>query len=147
MNLTPAQYWLAAAILLFILEIVTPGFVLANFAVAAMAASAAAWFDASFNVQLIVFVVTCLVSFVTIRPLLNKTLMKKSHAVPTGATALIGRNARVTDAILSAPDGGRVQVDGDSWKAMSVDGNAIDAGTTVTIVRVESVVLFVESVS
>ncbi|MCX6141531.1 MAG: NfeD family protein [Candidatus Kapabacteria bacterium] len=147
MNLTPYQYWLAAAILLFILEIVTPGFVLANFAVAAMAASAAAWLDASFNVQLIVFVVTCLVSFVAIRPLLHKTLMKTSHSTPTGSDAVVGRLARVTDAIPASPDGGRVQVDGDSWRAMSVDGMPIAEGVTVKVVRVDSTVLFVVSVN
>jgi len=32
--MTPAQYWLIVAIILFILEVITPGFVLANLAAA-----------------------------------------------------------------------------------------------------------------
>lgn len=146
MIMTPAQMWLSAAIILFILEIVVSGFVLANFAVAAMAASVAAWLDASVNVQVIVFVITCLVSFVTVRPLLHRTFMKKTQITHTGAGALIGRIARVTDAIPVPPEYGRVQVDGDSWSASSQSGIAISAGATVRILRVDSVVLFVEPV-
>ena len=145
--MTPAQYWLIAAIVLFILEVITPGFVLANLAVAAMASSAAAWFGASFNMQLLVFAVTGLISFVTLRPLLRKTIMKGKHAVPTGTSALIGRVVRVTDDIPPPPEVGRVQIDGDSWQAISQHTAPIAAGTTVRILRVDSASVYVEPVS
>ena len=145
--MTPAQYWLIAAIVLFILEVITPGFVLANLAVAAIAASAAAWFGASLNVQLIVFVVTCLVSFVTLRPLLKRTIMKGKHAVPTGTDALIGRVVRVTEDIPPPPEVGRVQIDGDSWQAVSQHATPIAMGATVRILRVESASVYVELVN
>ncbi|MBK6291999.1 MAG: NfeD family protein [Ignavibacteria bacterium] len=144
--MTPAQYWLAAAIILFILEIVTPGFVLANVAVACMAASAAAWFGASVTIQVIVFIVAGLVSLVTIRPLLHKTFMKGAKHHATGAHALIGRIVRVTDEISVPSVEGRVQVDGDSWRAISIDHATISAGDSVRIVRVDSTILYVEHV-
>ena len=42
--MTETQIWLIIAIVLFILEIISPGFVLANCGVAAIAAAGAAWF-------------------------------------------------------------------------------------------------------
>ena len=144
--MSEAQIWLVAGIILFILEIVTPGFVLANFGVAAVAAAIAAWFGADITIQVVVFVVACLVSFVTVRPLLSRTMLKKSKATRTGYQAVIGRVAKVTDAIPEPPDAGRIQVDGDSWRAFSVDKQPIEQGARVRVVRVDSNTLYVERV-
>lgn len=145
--MSEAQIWLVAGIILFILEIVTPGFVLANFGVAAVAAAIAAWLGADLTIQVMVFVIACLVSFVTVRPLLSRTMLKQSRATRTGFQAVIGRVARVTDAIPEPPDAGRIQVDGDSWRAFSVDKQPIEQGTTVRVVRVDSNTVYVERLS
>lgn len=144
--MTETQIWLIIAIVLFILEIITPGFVLANFGVAAIAAAGAAWFGGSMTVQVIVFVVVCIVSFFTVRPLLKRTILKGSKTEPTGTTALIGRETRVTEHIPVGPETGRVNIDGDSWRAASVDRNQIEVGAVVRVVRVESTTLFVQRV-
>ncbi|MBS1560841.1 MAG: NfeD family protein [Bacteroidetes bacterium] len=145
--MTDVQLWLIAAIVLFILEVITPGFVLANFGVAGLAAGIAAWLGASLTVQVIVFVVVCLASFVTLRPILRRTVLRGSKQTRTNVDALAGRMGRVTDAIPQAPEAGRVQVDGDNWRAMSVHGAPILAGSTVRIVRVDSTTLIVEQIS
>ena len=144
--MSEAQIWLVAGIILFILEIVTPGFVLANFGVAAVAASIAAWLGAGITVQVIVFVVTCLVSFVTVRPILTRTMLHKGKATRTGFQAVVGRVAKVTHAIPEPPDAGRVQIDGDSWQAFSVDKQQIEEGAKVRVVRVDSNTVHVERV-
>jgi len=143
--MTETQIWIIAGIILFILEIVTPGFVLANFGVAALAAAAASWLGAGITVQVIVFVVSCLISFVTVRPLLSRT-MNTGKTTRTGTDAVIGRVVRVTDAIPEPPEAGRVQIDGDSWRAMSVHGSPIDEGARVRVIRIESTTVFVETV-
>ncbi len=143
--MSEAQLWLIAAIVLFILEIVTPGFVLANFGVAAIGAAVAAWLGADLIGQTITFVVVCLVSFVTVRPLLSRTI-RTSH-VATGVQALVGREAIVTEAIPGGLLPGRVQVDGDSWRALSARKEAIEKGALIRIVRVDSSTLFVEPLS
>ncbi len=141
--MTESQIWLIAAIVLFILEIITPGFVLANFGVAAMASACTAWLGGDTTTQMIVFVVVCLISFFTIRPLLSRTLGQHKHT-RTGVDALIGRVAKVTEHIDIPPDTGRVQVDGDNWRASSVDKQPIVVGTTVRVVRVDGTTLHVE---
>jgi membrane protein implicated in regulation of membrane protease activity len=141
--MSASQIWLIAAIVLFILEIVTPGFVLANFAVASMASAVAAWLGASSTVQMVVFVIAALVSFVTVRPLLRRTILKDNAVVPTNVDALVGRPAKVTESIPAPPDAGRVKVDGDSWAAVSSTGMAIPVGTIVRVDKVDSTVLMV----
>ncbi len=132
------QLWLIAAIVLFILEIFTPGFVLANFAVASLAAGLSAWMGADTLWQMVVFVIVGLLSFVTLRPILKRTLYKNAKPARTGAAALIGREARVTEAIPVAPATGRVQIDGDSWRAMTLHNRVIAEGEVVTVVSVDS---------
>ena len=144
--MTETQIWLIIAIVLFILEIITPGFVLANFGVAAIAAAGAAWFGGSMTVQVIVFVVVCIISFFTVRPLLKRTILKGSKTEPTGTNALIGRETRVSEQIPVGPETGRVHMDGDSWRAASVDNSEIEVGAVVRVVRVVSTTLFVQRV-
>ena len=142
--MTAPQMWLIAAIVLFILEILTPGFVLANFAVASLAAALAAWFGASTTVQIIVFVIVSIASFLAIRPLLHKTLLKPEESVPTGVDALIGRLVTVTEPIGPTPNLGRIAADGDVWRARTDAPTRIEVGTTVRIRAVESGTVVVE---
>jgi membrane protein implicated in regulation of membrane protease activity len=144
-TMTDAQVWLITAIVLFILEIVTPGFVLANLGVAAMASALAAWLGGDITWQVIVFVITCTISFFTVRPLLHKVLYKDDEPkIPTGADALIGRVVVVTEHIPVPPGAGRIQVDGDSWRAISEGGEPIDVNRTVRIQRVDSTTVIVK---
>jgi membrane protein implicated in regulation of membrane protease activity len=142
--MSPAQYWLVAAIVLFILEIITPGFVLANFGVAALAAAAAAWFDASMTMQVLVFSVVCVISFVTLRPLMNKFIYRNQAKARTGIDAVVGMVGTVTEAIRALPEGGRVQLGGDNWHALAADGGEIGTGVRVVVVRVDSTTVIVE---
>ena len=49
----------------------------------------------------------------------------------------------MTDAI-EAGGYGRVKIDGDSWKAQSIDGTEIDSGAAVRILRLDSIIVTVE---
>ncbi len=146
MDMSEAQIWLVAGIVLFIAEIITPGFVLANFGVAAFVSAGAAWLGADITVQIIVFVVSSVISFIVVRPILSKTMLKEGKGTLTGVEAIIGREAKVTADIPHSPDAGRVKLDGDSWRAMSVSGDPIASGVTVKIERVESTTIYVTPV-
>lgn len=141
--MTYPQIWLVVAIILFILEIFTPGFVLANIGVAAMAAAIAGWLGADLAWQFIAFAVAGLVSFVTVRPLLLRTIKDGGKGIPTGVDALVGREAFVTEIIPAGIGRGRVQVDADSWLAVSADEQEIPDGTPIVIERVDSSILVV----
>lgn len=138
-----AQYWLVAAIVLFIMEIITPGFVLANFGVGALASATAAWFGASVTIQVIVFCVVCLASFFTLRPFMNKFIFRNQARFSTGTDALMGAVGVVTTVIDKVPVGGRVQL-GDDWHAIAESGDMIEVGTRVKVVRIDSTTLIVQ---
>jgi len=142
MELTPAQWWLIAAIVLFILEVLTPGFVLANLALGAMAAAGAAALGGGAITQAASFCVACLISFFTVRPFMQRVAFGNAARMRTGTEALIGATAVVRQRI-SMPLGGRVQVGGDDWSARSENDLDIAEGQAVEVIRVESTVLIV----
>lgn len=145
--MTPSQIWYAAAILLFVLEMITPGFVLANIAVAALAAGVTAEFGGSLIWQLGVFALVGMVSYFTVRPLLRRALASTDTPQASGVDALLGRVVIVTETITSDGTQGRVQVDGDSWRAISLRATQMESGTHVRICGIESTILVAEELT
>jgi membrane protein implicated in regulation of membrane protease activity len=145
--MTHEQYWLIAAIVLFILEIVTPGFVLANLGVAAMASAVTAWAGGDITIQVIVFGIVCVISFVTLRPLMQRFIYRNQAKVRTGADAVVGKQGIVTEEIRRRPVGGRIQVGGDNWHAEAEDGGVIEKDMRIEVVAVDSTTLLVRSLS
>lgn len=134
--------WVIAAVVLFIAELLTPGFVLACFGVGAFGAAVAAAAGASLALQVVAFSAATLLVFWQARPVLVR-YFQEAPAARTNVDALVGRVARVTLPI--GPDTpGRVALDGDDWKAEVHGGRAVGAGERVRVVRVDSVTLIVE---
>ena len=144
-NVMEYYYWLIAAIVLVILEILTAGFGVICFAIGAALAGLAAGLGLD-NIawQIAIFVVVSLLTFIFLRPVVMKFLDKKSKDVKTNAEAIIGRKGIVSECIDAAQHTGRVDVDGDDWKADSADGAFIEKGTEVTIVKMDSIILTVK---
>ncbi len=134
--------WAIVVVVLAIVEMLTVSFFSLCLAFGALCASVGAACGLHLNGQLLLFVLGGLAAFVFVRPVMVKYFLKKDR-VKTGVAALVGRMARVTETI-PAGDSGRVSVDGDDWKAVSVDGDAVPAGEPVEIVRVESAVVYVK---
>ncbi|MBO4243492.1 MAG: NfeD family protein [Bacteroidales bacterium] len=137
-------YWLIAAIILIIIEILTVGFGALCFAFGALATALAGYLGVSFTWQLAIFAIVSLLSFIFVRPFVLKFLQKKSKDVMTNADALIGRSGMVTEEIDHKRQLGRVKVDGDEWKAITEDGHTIAAGTEVTIIARDSIIVTVK---
>jgi len=75
--------------------------------------------------------------------------VKRLHASgeerPSNADALMGREGIVSEKI-EERGYGRVKIDGDDWKSVSADGEAIREGARVRVVGRESIILTVEEV-
>ncbi|MBR6494961.1 MAG: NfeD family protein, partial [Prevotella sp.] len=110
----------------------------------AFAATSAA-FGAGFYVQLGVFAVFTLVSLFLVRPFALRYLHRNDENRVSNADALLGRKGRVVEQI-EADGFGRVQIDGDVWKAVTKDGEAIPVGANVRVVDRESIIITVEEV-
>ena len=86
-----------------------------------------------------------MLSLYFVRPAALRYFHRNEDTRVSNADALIGREGRVTEDIESAGYG-RVQIDGDYWKAQSVDGLHIPKGSKVTVVGRESIIITVKLV-
>ena len=138
------QIWLVVAIILVIVEICTAAFGSICFAIGAGLAALGAGLGLSVTWQIVIFAVVSLLTFIFLRPFVLRFLDRKSKDVKTNAEALIGRKAIVSERIDASQHTGRVAVDGDDWKAVSEDGLVIEKGTTVEIVKLDSIIVTVK---
>ena len=142
------QIWLIAGILLVIIELLTAGFGVICFAVGALFSALAAFLGVDGLVwQLLIFAVASVLCFIFLRPVVLRFLDKKSKDVKTNADALIGKMAMVSETIDPTVNQGRVAVDGDDWKAVSLDGSVINKGEKVEIISRDSIILTVKKTS
>lgn len=135
--------WLLVSLLCLVLELTNGDFFIMCFAIGGVAAAIVSAFSDSFTLQVIVFAVVSALSIFFVRPFALKYLHKNKDNRVSNADAIIGRIGKVTEPI-AANGYGRVKVDGDSWKAVATDNLAIEEGTTVRIVALNSIIVTVE---
>lgn len=134
--------WIAAMVVFGVVEAVTVGLVSIWFVLGSAAGLIAAICEAPIWLQVVLFFAVSIAALIATRPLARK-MMDKS-IVPTNADAVLGREARVTEAIDNTAPSGAVYVDGKTWSARSESGETLPEGTLVRAVRMEGVKLFVE---
>ena len=124
------QIWVIAALVLFIIEIMTSGFAIACLSVGCLLAAIASAFELSLAWQIGFFALGSFLAFIFIRPLVLKLMNKNTNKdnVTTNMDNLIGR----------------VKIDGDDWKARMEDDGEAEVGEKVTIVSNESIILTVK---
>ena len=138
------HYWVIIALVFVIIEMFTTGFAVMCISVGCLFGAVASALDWELKWQLLVFAVGTALAFLTVRPLVYKFFYKKGQEVKTNVDALIGRRAIVTERIEGELHAGRVKVDGDDWKAVSLDTEPIEAGATVEVTAINSVILTVK---
>ena len=108
--MSAAVFWLIAAVLLGILEVVSLDFVLIMLAAGALAGAAAAALGAPFIVQAGAAAGVAVLGILAVRPIALKHL-RSGPAALTGVDALIGQKATVVEEVTS--DAGRVKIGGE----------------------------------
>jgi len=138
------QVWLVAALLLFVAEMVAPGFWLLSVAVGCLAAGLASLVVPGALVPALTFAAGTLLSLVGIRPFLLRHLHAVGTEIKTNVDALAGRMGIVSERIDPETGKGRVRVEGEDWRAASIMDSALEPGTRVMVVRVEGATLYVD---
>ncbi|MCZ4695481.1 NfeD family protein [Ancylomarina euxinus] len=136
--------WLLVAVFLFMIEIFMTSFIAVIIGVGALVTGVGAYIGLSVTQQLFLFAGFTFLSLFIIRPLAKRYIFKAKDFVSKNANALLGQKATVVEIIDPNKLQGRVEVDGDYWKAVSFDGKAISKGQIVTIVSYDSIVLTVK---
>ena len=137
------QLWAVVAVVCLILELTAGDFFIICFSIGAVFAAVTALIGGNVYWQLAMFALFTLVCLFWVRPFAKRYLHRGEDTRVSNADALIGRKGRVVEAI-EADGFGRVQIDGDIWKAVTKDDEAVPVGTNVRVVDRESIIITVE---
>lgn len=142
----PFYIWIGIAVILFILEIlITSSFALLCFSTGALITGLISLAGVGTGVELTIFAILSLLSFLFIRPYLINILNKQSEGKPkTNAEGLIGKSGRVVETIHGTTKSGRIAVDGDIWQATAEDNTEFKVGEQVVITAINSIVVTVK---
>lgn len=136
--------WLVAVVGFTLGELSMAGaFALAPFAVGALVAAVAAFAGVPLAGEWALFVVSSAGAFAALRPMARR-LGARSPQSAVGAGRWVSREALVLEDIPGGPGGGgRIRLDREEWRAESLTGAPIRAGSTVLVSRVDGTRLVV----
>jgi membrane protein implicated in regulation of membrane protease activity len=138
------QVWFVAALLLFVAEMIAPGFWLLSVAVGALAAGLVALVLPGVLAPALTFAAGTLLSLLGIRPFLLRHLHPTGSEIRTNVDALAGKLGIVSERIDPGTGKGRVLVEGEDWRAAALMDVPLEPGTRVMVVRVEGATLYVD---
>lgn len=138
--------WLVLFVVFLVAELVTAGALVSIwFCVGALVALVAAYFGAAFWLQMTLFFVVSVGLLLVTKPFLKKHLDPKTMA--TNADRILQNRGIVEEEINNLKGQGAVKVDGKSWTARNIDGEAvIPVNTEVIVVGIEGVKAMVKVV-
>jgi len=139
------QMWVVIAVVCLIMELMAGDFFIICFTIGAAFAAVVSFLGGGFYLQMFFFTVFTLLSIFWVRPFAKRYLRKGEDSRVSNADALMGRQGRVVETV-KAGGFGRVQIDGDIWKAVSRELADIKEGSTVRVVGRESTIITVENV-
>ena len=139
-----AVIWFVIGFILFILEFIVPGLILFFFAVGAWTVAFLSVFvEMPLTAQLLIFVVTSVLTIFVLRKWLQKRLYGNQVSTQILEDEFLGKIGLAETPISPGIDG-KIDFKGTSWQAKSAD--IIAAGESVEIIGNESIVLIVKSI-
>jgi membrane protein implicated in regulation of membrane protease activity len=137
--------WMIAAVMLFIFEIFTPTFFCVCLGLGcAVAGIGALIFHDVYVLQWSLFAAGGTISFVYLRPAMQKYFYRKKDNIKTNTDLLCGKRGRVTEIIDQSAGTGRVSVGGDDWRAYTNNGDILPVGTSVIVKGLDGINVVVE---
>ena len=140
------MWWVGAALLFGVVELLSLSLVLLMFAGGALAAALAEALGAGPAAQMIIAAVVSIALLVALRPWLLRHLRTRVPLEETNAGAHVGRIAVVVAEV--SDRGGRVKLVGEVWSARSAkEGTVHPVGSEVRVTRIEGATAVVEAIS
>lgn len=135
--------WLAAMIILIIIEIVTVGLTTIWFAIGALVAIAISMLGGGTLLQITVFLAVSFVMLIFTRPFAVKYI--NSNRIKTNYEGIIGKVVRITQDVDNIAGRGNAVVNGQEWTVRAAtDECKIAAGELAKVVDIKGVRLIVE---
>lgn len=137
--------WMAAGILLAVIEIIVPGFFILPFTLGAIAAGMLAYAGHGTVVQWTAFGAVS-GALLPLALVITKRIMKKIPP-PVGSNRMIGMRGPVTIAVDNRKNKGHVRLGGELWRAESEQGGDIPVGIVVEVTAVKGIRVVVREIS
>jgi len=139
------QLWTVIAVVCLILEMMAGDFFIICFSIGALFAAITAAIGLNGYIQLAAFALFTVISLFWVRPFAKRYLRKGGDNRVSNADALLKRQGRVVETV-KAGGYGRVQIDGDIWKARTNSSTDIPEGTSVVVIERVSTIITVETI-
>lgn len=139
------QIWLLLAGLFFIGEMITVGFLIFWLGIGALLAMIVSFFTTNIIIQTAVFVISSIILILATKPFVKRFVdVKKTN---TNVFSIIGKKALVIKEIDPINANGQIKVNSEIWSAESENGEKIEEGSEVEIIRINGVKAIVKKVS
>lgn len=139
------QIWLLLAGLFFIGEMITVGFLIFWLGIGALLAMIVSFFTTNIIIQTAVFVISSIILILATKPFVKRFVdVKKTN---TNVFSIIGKKALVIKEIDPINAKGQIKVNSEIWSAESENGEKIEEGSEVEIIRINGVKAIVKKVS
>lgn len=132
------QFWLLAAGVFFIVEILTVGFLIFWLGIGALITMLVSIFTDNLIIQTTVFVISSTILIFATKPFVKK-FAKNTSSLKTNVYSIVGKTGIVLKDINSIEVNGQIKVDGEVWSAIGIDDMNIKEGTEVSIVKIDGV--------
>ncbi|HDP78525.1 MAG TPA: NfeD family protein [Mesotoga infera] len=138
--------WMIFGVVLLVAEIITPTFFFLWFSIGSFLAGLAAMFSFSLGWQVLVFALSSTLLVLLTRPIARK-LSKGDSPKKMYIDGLVGSRGRVTVEINPQLEKGLVRIDGEDWRAASLNGETIPVDSLVRVMRLEGTLIYVERIA
>ena len=135
--------WIILGLILCAAEIFIPSFFIFWFGIGAFAAAGASFF-VGLTFQIVIFIAVATVLLMFTRPIVMKTLLKKSSTRKINIDEIVGKRAMVVERVNPIEGKGMVKINGELWRALTEDNSVVNVGDYVTILKVEGTLLKVK---
>ena len=132
------QFWLLIAGFFLILEIITFGFLVFWFAIAALITMVFSFFITNVIAQVIIFITISTVLLFATKPFVEK-ITSKDKKIKTNAFSIEGKVAKVIKSVDPIEGTGQIKLNGEVWSAKSHNDTFIEIDTEVLIESIDGV--------
>lgn len=132
------HFWLIAAGIFLIIEIITTGFLVFWLSIAAIIAMFVSFFTDDLIIQSVVFLLSSIILIFSTKPLVHK-FMNSKNTTPTNAYSIIGKQGIVIKDIDSSKNIGQIKVNGEVWSATTNNDTIISKGTKIEVIKIDGV--------
>lgn len=145
--MSPTILWAIVMLVCACAELLSGGLYIICLSVGALCTIPFAALGVDLPWQIVVFVIASVASIYTLRPLAKRYLHRKdSKKFTSNADAILGRQGIVSEEI-PAHGHGYLALDGDQWRANTIDGKPLPKGSRARIVARKSLIVTVEAIT